>query len=90
MADSKWSERKKGHFKGKTKSFSQEEILHKWKENFNNILGDSPEITDKPIQKIINSQLDIRLGPFTEKELDAELKKKKKNFNQKSCIRRIL
>ena len=37
-------------------------------------VGNPPEITDKPIQKIINGRLDIRLGQFTEEESDAVLK----------------
>ena len=34
-----------------------------------------PEITYKPIQKIINSQLDIRLGQFTEEEVEKKSEK---------------
>ena len=37
-----------------------------WKEHFKNLLGKSPKVTDKPIMKIINSQLDIELGQFTQ------------------------
>ena len=60
------------------KAASQEEILQKWTEHFKNLLENSPEITDKIITKIINRQLDNKLGEFTEKELDS-IKKKKKN-----------
>ena len=35
--------------------------------------------TAKPIQKLINCQLDIKLGQFMEEELEAVLKKKLKN-----------
>ena len=49
------------------------------------MLGNSPEITDKAIKKIINSQLDIKLRQFTEEELDTELKKKiTKNYRYNS------
>ena len=47
-----------------------------WKEHFKNLLGNSPEVTDKPIQKIINYQLDIKLGLFTQHNT-------KKNHKQK-------
>ena len=37
-----------------------------WKEHFNNQFGNSSYVTDKLITKIINSQLNIKLGQFTE------------------------
>ena len=43
-----------------------------------NLLGKLREITDKPFEEIIDGQLDIKLGQFTEKELDAVLKKIKR------------
>ena len=58
------------------KTASQEERLLKWKEYFKNLLINSPEVTDKPIKKINNRQLDIKLGQLMEGELDAFLKKK--------------
>ena len=36
---------------------------------FKNLLGNSSEITVKFIQKIINGDLGIKLGQFTEEEL---------------------
>ena len=57
---------------------SQEERLQKWKEHFKNLFKNSPEITIKltlPQRKIINGQLDMKLGQFTEEKLDAVLKK---------------
>ena len=48
--------------------------LCKWKEYFKNLLNNPPDITDKPIQKIINDQLDVKLGKFEEK-LDTVLEK---------------
>ena len=41
------------------------------------LLGNPPETKDKSIKKIINSQLDIKLGQFME-EPNVGLKKKKK------------
>ena len=60
--------------------------LLKWKEHFKNLLENTPEITDKQIQKNNYEQLDVKLGQFTVKELDAVLKK---NEKLKSC-RKIL
>ena len=48
------------------KAVNQEERLMEWKEHFKNLLGNPLEITDKPTKKIINCQLDIKLGQFTE------------------------
>ena len=39
------------------------------------ILGKPPEVSDKPIQKIIDCQLDIKVGQFIEEELGIVLKK---------------
>ena len=39
------------------------------------MLRNSPEVTDKPITKIINSKLDIKLGQFTEEDLNIVLTK---------------
>ena len=47
-----------------------------WREHFNNLLEDSLKVTDKPITKIINSQLDIKLKQFTQ-EFNAVLTKTK-------------
>ena len=41
-----------------------------WKEHFKNLLGNSSKVTDKPITKIINSLLDIKLGQFTQEKLN--------------------
>ena len=61
--------------RAKLKAANQEKRLQKGKEHFMNLLGNPPEITDKPIQKIIDGQVDIKLGQFTEKALDAIFKK---------------
>ena len=46
-----------------------------WKKHFKNLVGNSPKVTDKPIPQIINNQLDIQPGQFTEKELNVALTK---------------
>ena len=64
--------RRKSTSRTNLKAASQEQIRHKWKEHYKNLLGNPPEITDKqPKTKIINGQLDMKLRQFTEKELDA-------------------
>ena len=45
------------------------------KEHFNNLLGRSYKVTDKPIPKIINSLIDIKSGQFTQEELNIVLTK---------------
>ena len=66
----------------KLKAASQEDQIQIWKEHFKNLYGNSSEVTDKPITKIIDSQLDIKLRLFTEKELNVLLTKIKRG---KSC-----
>ena len=57
------------------KSASQEERIHMWKENFKNLIGKSSKVTDKPITKIINKQLDIHLERFIQEVFDVVLRK---------------
>ena len=45
------------------------------KQHFENLLGNPPKITHEPITRIISKQLDIKLGPFTQEELDSVLRK---------------
>ena len=66
--------RRKSTAKAKLKATSQEERIHLWKQHFDNLLGNSLKVTDKPITKIISNQLDIKLGQFTQK-LDLVLRK---------------
>ena len=42
---------------------------------FHESAGKSPKVTDKPITKIISNQLYIKLGQFTQEELDLVLRK---------------
>ena len=45
------------------------------KKHLKNLLENSPKVTDKANTKIINNQLDIKLGQFTQEELDVVLTK---------------
>ena len=45
------------------------------KQHFENLLGNPPKVTHEPINRIISKQLDIKLGPFTQEELDSVLRK---------------
>ena len=66
---------KKNTLRVKLKAASQEERMQKWKERFQNLLGNSSKDSDKPIIKVINCQLDIKQGQFTKKELNIVLTK---------------
>ena len=55
--------RRKSTEKAKLKATSQQERLHLWK------------VTHEPIMRIISKQLDIKLGLFTQEELDSVLRK---------------
>ena len=45
-----------------------------WKQHFENSLG-KPKVTHELIPNIIDNQLDIKLGQFTQKELDSVVRK---------------
>ena len=67
--------RRKSTAKAKLKATSQQDQIHLWKLHFVNSLGNPPEVTHEPIMSITSKQLDIKLGPFTQKELDLVLRK---------------
>ena len=67
--------RKKNTAKAKLKAANQQERIKLWKQHFKNLRGNPPKITHEPITRIINKQLDIKLGPFTQGELDSVLRK---------------
>ena len=67
--------RRKNTAKAKLKAANQQERIKLWKQHFKNLLGNPPKITHEPITRIISKQLDIKLGPFTQEELDSVLKK---------------
>ena len=57
------------------KAKNQEERIHMWEQHFENLLGNPPKVTHEPIMRIISKQLDIKLGQFTQEELDSVLRK---------------
>ena len=61
--------------KANLKATSQQERIQPWKQHFENLPGNPPKVTHEPITRIINKQLDIKLGPFTREELDSVLRK---------------
>ena len=72
------------HRRRKIKATSQDEILKKWKEHFYNKRGKTTKIPDEPTE-INHGQVDIKLGHFTEDELDTvqetiERRKKQQNL----------
>ena len=69
--------RRKSTAKAKLKATNQQERIKLWKQHFKNLLGNPPKVTHEPITRIISMQLDIKLGPFTLKELDSVLRKVK-------------
>ena len=67
--------RRKSTTKAKLKATNQEERIKLWKQHFENLLGNPPKVTHETITRIISKQLDIKLGPFTQEELDSVLRK---------------
>ena len=67
--------RRRNTAKAKLKAANQQERIKQWKQHFENLLGNPPKITHEPITRIISKQLDIKLGPFTQEELDSVLRK---------------
>ena len=67
--------RRKSTAKAKLKDINLQDRIHLWKQHFENLLGNPPEVTQEPITRIISKQLDIKLGPFTQEELDSVLRK---------------
>ena len=67
--------KRKSTAKAKLKATNQEERIHLWKQHFENLLGKPPKFTHGPTTKIICNQLDIKLGQFTQEELDSVLRK---------------
>ena len=67
--------RRKNTAKAKLKAANQQERIKLRKQHFENLLGNPPKVTHEPITRIISKQLDIKLGPFTQEELDSVLRK---------------
>ena len=62
--------RRKSTAKAKLKAASQHERVKLWTQHFENLLGNTPKVTNEPITRIYSKQLDIKLGQFTKEELD--------------------
>ena len=69
--------RRKSTTKAKLKATNQQERIKQWKQHFENLLGNPPKVTHAPITRIISKPLGIKLGPFTQEELDSVLRKNK-------------
>ena len=63
--------RRKNTAKAKLKAANQQERMKLWKQHFEKLQGNPPKITHEPITRIISKQLDIKLGPFIQEELDS-------------------
>ena len=67
--------RRKSTTKTKLKVTHQQERIKLWKQHFENLRGNPPKVTHEPITRTISKQLDIKLGPFAQEELDSVLRK---------------
>ena len=67
--------RRKSTTKAKLKAANQQERIKLWKQHFENLLGNPPKVTHEPMTRTISKQSDIKLGLFTQEELDSVLKK---------------
>ena len=67
--------KRKSTAKAKLKATCQQDRIYLWKQHFENLLGNPPEVTHEPITSIISKQVDIKLGPFTKEELDSVQRK---------------
>ena len=65
----------KSTVKAKLKAANQQERIKLWKQHFENLPGNPPKVTQEPITRIISNQLEIKLEPFTQEELDSVLRK---------------
>ena len=66
--------RTKSTAKANLKTKHQQERMKLWKQYFENLLGNPPKVRHEPFTGIISKQLDIKLGQFTQEELDSVLK----------------
>ena len=67
--------RRKSTVKAKLKAANQQERIKLWKQHFENLLRNPPKVMHEPITRIISKQLDIKLGLFTQEELNSVLRK---------------
>ena len=62
--------RRKSTARAKLNATSQEKQYNLWKQHSENLLGKPPKVMDEPITKIISNHLNIKLGHFTQEELN--------------------
>ena len=67
--------KRKSTAKAKLKAANQQGRIKLWKQHFENLIGNQPKVTHETITRIVSKQLDIKLGPFTQEELDSVLEK---------------
>ena len=67
--------RRKRTVKAKLKAANQQERIKLWKQHFENLLENPPKVTHEPMTRTISKQLDIKLGLFTQEEVDSVLRK---------------
>ena len=72
---------RKSTTKAKLKATCQQDLIHLWRQHFENFLWNPPEVTHERIMIIISKQLDIKLRPFTPEKVDSVLRK---NLNRKA------
>ena len=65
--------RRKNPKRGRIKASYTDERLAIWKDHFQKLLGQSPEIDDQPVPKVFDT-LPIKTGEFTAIELQASIK----------------
>ena len=70
----KWVE-ERAQPREKLKAANQQERIKQWKQHFENLRGNPPKVMYEPITRIISKQLDIKLRPFMQEELDSVLRK---------------
>ena len=63
--------------KAKLKVGNNEERVKIWQKHFQGLYGKPPDILNKPTEKIVDGQLDIKTEPFTMKELKEAISKTK-------------
>ena len=67
--------RRKSTTKAKLKAKNQQGRVKLRKQHFENLPGNPLKVTHEPINRIISKQIDIKLGLFTQEELDSVLRK---------------
>ena len=70
-----WQTINKVNGRKNTAKAANEQEIRLWKQHFENLRANPPNVMQEPITRIISKQLDIKLGSFTKEELDSVLRK---------------